>query len=162
MLKIRRPLGRLIFNMGIAIPGTTVFLIETAPSLVILSDRYWSMVLEWRLIFTRCINSTFKDKPPSRLGIPLGHLVSFCIMALDGYRSVFITYTPFEINDNNIDFWWALEFQFSKTRSLIENHIIRREIALPLAGVTNLDTRQNSCNHLIIHNYLRYSKCIVN
>ena len=28
MLKIRRPLGRLIFNMGIAIPGKTVFLIE--------------------------------------------------------------------------------------------------------------------------------------
>ena len=31
MLKIRRPLGRLIFYMGIAIPGKTVFLIETAP-----------------------------------------------------------------------------------------------------------------------------------
>ena len=31
MLKIRRPLGRLIFNMGIAKPGKTVFLIETAP-----------------------------------------------------------------------------------------------------------------------------------
>ena len=31
MLKIRRPLGRLIFNMGIAIPGKTVFLIEAAP-----------------------------------------------------------------------------------------------------------------------------------
>ena len=31
MLKIRRPSGRLIFNMGIAIPGETVFLIETAP-----------------------------------------------------------------------------------------------------------------------------------
>ena len=34
MLKIRRPLGRLIFNMGIAIPGKTVFLIETAPRIV--------------------------------------------------------------------------------------------------------------------------------
>ena len=31
MLKIRRPLGRLIFNMGIAIPDKTVFLIETTP-----------------------------------------------------------------------------------------------------------------------------------
>ena len=30
MLKIRRPLERLIFNMGIAIPGKTIFLIETA------------------------------------------------------------------------------------------------------------------------------------
>ena len=34
MLKIRRPLGRLIFNMGIAIPGKTVFLIETAPRML--------------------------------------------------------------------------------------------------------------------------------
>ena len=44
MLKIRRPLGRLIFNMGIAIPGKTVFLIETAP---------WSWkkyVMEWTVL----------------------------------------------------------------------------------------------------------------
>ena len=34
MLKIRRPLGRLIFNMGIAIPGKTVFLIETPPRFI--------------------------------------------------------------------------------------------------------------------------------
>ena len=33
MLKIRRPTGRLIFNMGIPIPGKTVFYIETGPSL---------------------------------------------------------------------------------------------------------------------------------
>ena len=39
MLKIRRPLGRLIFNMGIAIPGKTVFLIETA---VRLQNLPWS------------------------------------------------------------------------------------------------------------------------
>ena len=38
MLKIRRPLGRLIFNMGIAIPGKTVFLIETAPRSLIIKD----------------------------------------------------------------------------------------------------------------------------
>ena len=37
MLKIRRPLGRLIFNMGIAIPGKTVFLIETAPWVICVS-----------------------------------------------------------------------------------------------------------------------------
>ena len=36
MLKIRRPLGRLIFNMGIAIPGKTIFLIETAPRILAL------------------------------------------------------------------------------------------------------------------------------
>ena len=41
MLKIRRPLGRLIFNMGIAIPGKTVFLIETAPWLPFV----WEIIL---------------------------------------------------------------------------------------------------------------------
>ena len=39
MLKIRRPLGRLIFNMGMAIPGKTVFLIETAPRVRIRSGN---------------------------------------------------------------------------------------------------------------------------
>ena len=39
MLKIRRPLGRLIFNMGIAIPGKTVFLIETAPCVATNEDK---------------------------------------------------------------------------------------------------------------------------
>ena len=38
MLKIRRPLGRLIFNMGIAIPGKTIFLIETAPWCLLQGD----------------------------------------------------------------------------------------------------------------------------
>ena len=41
MLKIRRPLGRLIFNMGIAIPGKIVFLIETAPSPSARSRKFW-------------------------------------------------------------------------------------------------------------------------
>ena len=39
MLKIRRPLGRLIFNMGIAIPGKTVFLIETVPCVATNEDK---------------------------------------------------------------------------------------------------------------------------
>ena len=55
MLKIRRPLGRLIFNMGIAIPGKTVFLIETAPRYITLKRRtlylvrshYNTMVILW-------------------------------------------------------------------------------------------------------------------
>ena len=37
MLKIRRPNGRLIFNMGIATPGKTVFLIETAPGSIFIT-----------------------------------------------------------------------------------------------------------------------------
>ena len=40
VLKIRQPLGRLIFNMGIAIPGKSIFLIETAPS-VLVSLRWY-------------------------------------------------------------------------------------------------------------------------
>ena len=46
MLKIRRPLGRLIFNMGIAIPGKTIFLIETAPCLsYILNITMYNIVI---------------------------------------------------------------------------------------------------------------------
>ena len=45
MLKIRRPLGRLIFNMGIAIPGKTVFLIETAPR-IHGDSKLWEMRIE--------------------------------------------------------------------------------------------------------------------
>ena len=49
MLKIRRPLGRLIFNMGNAIPGKTVFLIETAPWVfrTILTQEYGHRLLLW-------------------------------------------------------------------------------------------------------------------
>ena len=43
MLKIRRPLGRLIFNMGIATPGKTVFLIETAPWTLITLKQAWQL-----------------------------------------------------------------------------------------------------------------------
>ena len=52
MLKIRRPLGRLIFNMGIAIPGKTVFLIETAP---------WyrpSNATAWAVMTCICVDKT--------------------------------------------------------------------------------------------------------
>ena len=48
MLKIRRPLGRLIFNMGIAIPGKTVFLIEMAPwKLYVTSSVMYIYMEEW-------------------------------------------------------------------------------------------------------------------
>ena len=56
MLKIRRPLGRLIFNMGIAIPGKTVFLIETAPRthqwISVTKDRYMWLpaIFIWKYI----------------------------------------------------------------------------------------------------------------
>ena len=52
MLKIRRPLGRLIFNMGIAIPGKTVFLIETAPWVSINSGNDLSHVRRQAISFT--------------------------------------------------------------------------------------------------------------
>ena len=59
MLKIRRPLGRLIFNMGIAIPGKTVFLIETAPwrrrhRFTKVSLRHRPHLWEWYPAARRC------------------------------------------------------------------------------------------------------------
>ena len=55
MLKIRRPLGRLIFNMGIAIPGKTVFLIETAPSPIDVDGVKWYFhrVTNWNTLQTK-------------------------------------------------------------------------------------------------------------
>ena len=58
MLKIRRPLGRLIFNMRIAIPGKTVFLIETAPSSCVL---FWlneinNILLSYNELFLLLVN----------------------------------------------------------------------------------------------------------
>ena len=54
MLKIRRPLGRLIFNMGIAIPGKTVFLIETAPRYI--SFLMFNIVNNQSSAFAKCWN----------------------------------------------------------------------------------------------------------
>ena len=56
MLKIRRPLGRLIFNMGIAIPGKTVFLIETAP---------W-VLFQYKGRISLYMGSHYKDKTVER------------------------------------------------------------------------------------------------
>ena len=59
MLKIRRPLGRLIFNMGIAIPGKTVFLIETAPRDLsrILYQRLLSVRVFWNILIEICCSA---------------------------------------------------------------------------------------------------------
>ena len=54
MLKIRRPLGRLIFNMGIAIPGKTVFLIETAPCI----QERLHLVIVALLSMRKCIKTS--------------------------------------------------------------------------------------------------------
>ena len=62
MLKIRRPLGRLIFNMGIAIPGKTVFLIETAPQwnvFIFQINTLWHI----RFYIDGLIDVAFMDNP---------------------------------------------------------------------------------------------------
>ena len=61
MLKIRRPLGRLIFNTGIAIPGKTVFLIETAP---------WSTIHRFKhFVNKQLLNSPeFDDQNETKIG----------------------------------------------------------------------------------------------
>ena len=55
MLKIRRPNGRLIFNMGIATLGKTVFLIETAPRL---ECHLENIFLEYIFVINANHNST--------------------------------------------------------------------------------------------------------
>ena len=60
MLKIRRPLRRLIFNMGIAIPGKTVFLIETAPrvrSSNMLNAHVWYSVYQGTTVLNGIVTS---------------------------------------------------------------------------------------------------------
>ena len=74
MLKIRRPLGRLIFNMGIAIPGKTVFLIETAPCcfaalelIQSVAHLYRSTYLDYYIIFPDHIQKRGKvEKRPGK------------------------------------------------------------------------------------------------
>ena len=66
MLKIRRPTGRLIFNMGISIPGKTVFYIETGPR------SYWVTVtgVKW-------LNNSYGHQGcmyPIRNGVNLSNL----------------------------------------------------------------------------------------
>ena len=82
MLKIRRPLGRLIFNMGIAIPGKTVFLIETAPSIIMVERDYINLPpplsyerniaenwREWRQLFELYLVATESEEKPDKMKI---------------------------------------------------------------------------------------------
>ena len=82
MLKIRRPLGRLIFNMGIAIPGKTVFLIETAPSIIMVERDYINLPpplsserniaenwREWRQLFELYLVATESEEKPDKMNI---------------------------------------------------------------------------------------------
>ena len=90
MLKIRRPLGRLIFNMGIAIPGKTVFLIETAPSTCTTDPIYgnhssdklqWSdYIIGYQLVVSaKAVSGLFYSSNPWLAKRPLetnGHLAN--------------------------------------------------------------------------------------
>ena len=61
MLKIRRPLGRLIFYMGIAIPGKTVFLIETVPWMILMmANTKYSIDVLAVSQFNRCKKCIFQ------------------------------------------------------------------------------------------------------
>ena len=61
MLKIRRPLGRLIFNMGIAIPGKTVFLIETAPWILIWRTKPLGPYIGKFFVFDHVVENNYND-----------------------------------------------------------------------------------------------------
>ena len=59
MLKIRRPTGRLIFNMGIPIPGKTVFLIETAPSSSVPQEKVLPKLNIWNTMLLFSYHQTY-------------------------------------------------------------------------------------------------------
>ena len=73
MLKIRRPLGRLIFNMGIAIPGKTVFLIETAPRAQDILQFYYISIIASQiagdLAWTSCWTNNYLFNSLLRLAL---------------------------------------------------------------------------------------------
>ena len=79
MLKIRRPLGRLIFNMVIAIPGKTVFLIETAPWN---SLNVYQALFHCNQFFKNCYSSAFRRHRHNASDCPFihpfVHLSQFC------------------------------------------------------------------------------------
>ena len=107
MLKIRRPLGRLIFNMGIAIPGKTVFLIETAPRV---------LHLKHSLLKTNITNTE----------MPLDILSSqsFCLFEPDQAR--YSNHSPLGTNIINTDMPFEFfSFYLSSFSSLNESPIFK-------------------------------------
>ena len=78
MLKIRRPLGRLIFNMGIAIPGKTVFLIEMAPWLLWnLSIHNWEQPAVFNNHQPATVNTTTDQGSGSKARADLNHIKTY-------------------------------------------------------------------------------------
>ena len=97
MLKIRRPVGRLIFNMGIAIPSKTVFLIETAPWLLVSPGK---CMIENKNMSFSCIKfseTTFKYLgklcPWKYLYLPCWIIIS-SPMVLRGYTGFTLSVCP--------------------------------------------------------------------
>ena len=99
MLKIRRPLGRRIFNMGIAIPGKTVFLIETAPWI---SGKLFTFSLAYL---------PTGHGPSVKNGMTSAARVSYC---KKHYR-LFVSCTvvaSLVIKDPQLDFKWRFDIQW--------------------------------------------------
>ena len=71
MLKIRRPLGRLIFNMGIDIPGKTVFLIETAPWYFYIRNRKNTVEIQWvkSVEYVWIYNAIDSEQPAAKVNL---------------------------------------------------------------------------------------------
>ena len=139
MLKIRRPLGRLIFNMGIAIPGKAVFLIETAPwvrlNIKILScqdmeSHYKYKIVSWPSCLYNGNLHTWKDglyiesgpKPPSK---PL--LTSPKQDIIDHHSIEVLLYLDFDIFSCG---WWRHQMEtFSAWLALcVGNSLVTGEV----------------------------------
>ena len=96
MLKIRRPLGRLIFNMGIAIPGKTVFLIETAPRPLSAPLTVYCQTDPWKYLSmkseSKCINFHIKMIWKWRHLVPANVLIQWPIEKMRHFKIIIFKY----------------------------------------------------------------------
>ena len=139
MLKIRRPIGRLIFNMGMAIPGKTVFLIETAPCFLHQSPHLcWCGMCNKsdvkRLITLGCLDQytcrgwycekggkQSRDRSPKTrtLNKFVLHLLSkFGDPSLNGWWIIVRTNSKFQIGLKKDTFKWNLSLKVKVNRPL--------------------------------------------
>ena len=102
MLKIRRPLGRLIFNMGIAIPGKTVFLIETASRLLlIIMDHLLIPVITLHLLIVAKKHSIAKITKLRSLDLLIKTPLLHILYHINGLTHDFWTLHPIDNRSRN-------------------------------------------------------------
>ena len=128
MLKIRRPLGRLIFNMGIATPGKTVFLIETAPWCPEFLNIYthpmntkWYLVLfvpALMYIWSKHMNTITADGPSIR-----GSWASAAVL-LAQFSQNFLTTAPYVLTHKQLEMHGCMLRTVATDTLVLKHHAI--------------------------------------